>query len=68
MQEINTVFVATSPEDLIRSDLQHVDADVTQPEEYEEIPEITHAVLVHAVIRIPGQPDQPVVVDPSQTT
>jgi hypothetical protein len=67
MQENNVVFVTSSPEDPIRSDLHRVDAHVIQPEEYEEIPEITDAELVHAVIRIPGQPDEPVVVDPSQT-
>lgn len=66
MQENNAVFVTTSPEDPIRSDLQRVDAHVIQPEEYEEIPEITDADLVHAVIRIPGQPDRPVVVGASQ--
>ena len=67
MQEHNVVFVTSSPEDPIRSDLHRVDAHVIQPEEYEEIREITDADLVHAVIRIPGQPDEPVVVDPSQT-
>jgi hypothetical protein len=66
MQENNAVFVITSAEDPIRSDLQRVDAHVIQPEEYEEIPEITDADLVHAVIKIPGQADQPVVIDPSQ--
>jgi hypothetical protein len=65
MQKNNAVFVSTSPEDPIRSDLGRVDAHVIQPEEYEEIPEITDADLAHAVIRIPGQPDRPVVVDPS---
>jgi hypothetical protein len=44
-----------------------VDAHVIQPEEYEEINEITDAVLVQAVIRIPGKADRPVMVDPSQT-
>ena len=66
MQENNAVFVTTSPEDPIRSDLQRMDAHVIQPEEYAEIPEITDADLVHAVIRIPGQPDRPVVVSASQ--
>ncbi len=66
MQENNVIFVATSPEDPIRSDLQRVDAHVIQQEEYEEITEITDGDLVHAVIMIPGQPDQPVVVDPSK--
>jgi hypothetical protein len=33
MQEHNAVFVTTSPEDPIRSDLQRVDAHVIQPEE-----------------------------------
>jgi hypothetical protein len=45
-----------------------VDAHVIQPEEYEEIPEITDADLVHAVIRIPGQPDQPFVANPTQAS
>ncbi|WP_094510602.1 hypothetical protein [Synechococcus sp. MW101C3] len=67
MQENNAVFVTTSPEDPIRSNLQRVDAHVIQPEEYEVIPAITDADLVHAVNRTPGQPDQPVVVDLSQT-
>jgi hypothetical protein len=51
MQESNYVFVATSPEDPIRSDLQHVDAHVIQPEEYAEIPEITDEDLARAVIK-----------------
>jgi hypothetical protein len=45
-----------------------VDAHVIQPEEYEEIPEITDADLAHAVIRIPGQPDQPFVANPTQAS
>jgi hypothetical protein len=68
MQENNAVFVTTSPEDPIRSDLQRVDAHVIQPEEYEEIPEITDADLAHAVIRIPGRPDQPFVANPTQAS
>ncbi len=64
MQENNVVIVTTSPEDPIHSDLQRVDAHVIQPEEYEEIPEITDADLLHAVIRRPGHADQPVVANP----
>ena len=66
MQENNAVFGTTSPEDPIRSDLQCVDAHVIQSEEYEEITEITDADLDHAAIRIPGQPDRPVVIGASQ--
>lgn len=65
MPENNFVTVVTSPEDPIHSDLQRVDAHVIQPEEYEEIPEITSANLVHAVIKRPGRPDQPVQDDAS---
>lgn len=65
MPENNFVAVATSAEDPIHSDLQRVDAHVIQPEEYEEIPEITPANLIHAVIRRPGRPDQPVLDDAS---
>jgi len=64
MQENNFVFVSTSPEDPIRSDLLRVDAHVIQPEEYTEIPEITDEDLLHPVLRRPGQSDQPVVADP----
>ena len=53
MQENNVVFVTSSPEDPIRSDLQRVDAHGIQPEEYKEIPEITDVDIVHEVIRIP---------------
>jgi precorrin-6B methylase 1 len=65
MPESNFVTVTTSADDPIHSDLQRVDAHVIQPEEYEEIPEITSADLVHAEIRRPGRPDQPVLEDPS---
>ena len=59
MQESNFVFVATSPEDPIRSDLQHVDAHVIQPEEYAEIPEITDPDLARAVIKPPRRLEKP---------
>lgn len=65
MPESNFVTVVTSADDPIHSDLQRVDAHVIQPEEYEEIPEITSADLVHAVIKRPGRPDQPVQDDSS---
>jgi hypothetical protein len=45
-----------------------VDAHIIQPEEYEEIPEITEEDLTHAVIKRPGQPDQPFRNSPTQTT
>ena len=51
MQANDAVFMTTSPENHIPSDLQRVDAHVIQPEEYEEIP---------------GQQDRPVVVGASQ--
>jgi hypothetical protein len=59
MQESNFVFATTSPEDPIRSDLPRVDAHVIQPEEYAEIPEITEADLVRAVVKGPRTLDQP---------
>ena len=68
MNESNVVFPQTSPEGEIHSDLQRVDAHVIQPEEYEEIPEITEEDLTHAVIKRPGQPDQPFVAKPSQAS
>ena len=58
MSESNVVFSPTSTDGEIHSDLRRVDAHVIQPEEYEEIPEITEDDLVHAVIKLPGQPDQ----------
>ncbi|MDM7936792.1 MAG: hypothetical protein QUV06_04975 [Cyanobium sp. CZS 48M] len=59
---------STSPEGKIHSDLQHVDGHVIQPEEYEEIPEITEEDLAHAVIKRPGHPDQLPVAKPSQAS
>jgi hypothetical protein len=59
MQESNFVFVTTSPEDPIRSDLQQVDAHLIQPEEYDEIPEITDADLARAVIKPPCRLEKP---------
>ena len=59
MQESNFVFVATSPEDPIRSDFQHVDVHVIQPEEYAEIPEITDADLARAVTKPPRSLEKP---------
>lgn len=66
MNENNVVFSPTSIEGEIHSDLQCVDAHIIQPEEYEEIPEITEEDLIHAVIKRPGQPDQPFVENPTQ--
>jgi hypothetical protein len=68
MSESNVVFPPTSTEGEIHSDLQRVDAHVFQPEEYEEIPEITEEDLTHAVIKRPGQPDQPFVANPTQAS
>ena len=61
-------FSPTSPEGRTHSDLQCVDAHVIQPKEYEEIPEITEEDLTHAVIKLPGQPNQPFVAKPSQAS
>ena len=68
MNENNAVFSPTSPEGKIHSDLQRVDAHVIQPEEYEEIPEIKEEDLTHAVIKRPGQLDQPFLAKPSQAS
>jgi hypothetical protein len=68
MNENNVVFSPTSTEGEIHSDLQRVDAHIIQPEEYEEIPEITEEDLIHAVIKRPGQPVQPFVAYPTQAT
>jgi hypothetical protein len=68
MSESNVVFSQTSTEGKIHSDLQRVDAHVIHPEEYEEIPEITEEDLTHAVIKRPGQPDQPFVAKPTQAS
>lgn len=38
------------------SDLKRVDAHVIQPEEYEEIPELTEDMLSRAVVRKAGRP------------
>jgi hypothetical protein len=48
-----------SAEDDTHSDLQRLDAHVIQPEEYEEIPELSELDPAEAVIRRPGRPDQP---------
>jgi hypothetical protein len=68
MNENNVVFSPTSTEGEIHSDLERVDAHIIQSEEYEEIPEITEEDLIHAVIKRPGQPDQPFVAKPTQAT
>jgi hypothetical protein len=68
MSEKKVVFSPTSTGGEIHSDLPRVDAHVIQPEEYEEIPEITEEDLTHAVIKCPGQPDQPVRAKPSQAS
>ena len=68
MIESNVVSSLTSTEGEIHSDLQRVDAHIIQPAEYEEIPEITEEDLTHAVIKRPGQLDQPFRNSPTQTT
>ena len=50
MNESNAVFFPSFAEDDIHSDLQ--------PEEYEEIPELSELDLADAVIKRPGRPDQ----------
>jgi hypothetical protein len=45
-----------------------VDAHIIQPEEYEEIPEITEEDLTEAVIKRPGQPDQPFLATPTEAS
>ena len=39
------------------SDMARVDAHEIQPEEYEEIPELTEEMLAIAVINNPGRPE-----------
>jgi hypothetical protein len=68
MNESNVVFSPTSTDGEIHSDLQRVDAHVIQPEEYEEIPEITEEDLAEAVIKRPGQPDQPFLATPTEVS
>lgn len=65
MNENIVVFSLTSTDGEIHSDLQRMDAHVIQPEEYEEIPEITEEDLTQAVIKRPGQPDQPFLARPT---
>jgi hypothetical protein len=43
-----------------------VDVHVLQPEEYEEIPELTEEDFAEAVIKRSGLPDQPFLSKPSQ--
>jgi len=38
------------------SDLKRVDADVVQPEEYEELPELTDEMFARAVFKKAGRP------------
>jgi hypothetical protein len=66
MTENNVVFSRTSAQREIHSDLQRVDVHVIQPEEYEEIPELTEEDFAEAVIKRPGLPDQPFLSKPSQ--
>lgn len=40
----------------IRSDLARVDAHVIQPEEYEEIPELTEEDFARGVVHVGGKP------------
>jgi len=68
MNENNVVFSPTSAEGEIHSDLQRIDSHIIQPEEYEEIPELTEADFAVAVINRPGQPDQPFLAKPPQAT
>jgi hypothetical protein len=68
MSESNVVFSPTSIDGEIHSDLQRVDAHIIQPEEYEEIPEITEEDLAEAVIKRPGQPDQPFLARPTEAS
>ncbi|APD47811.1 hypothetical protein KQ302_07725 [Synechococcus sp. CS-602] len=68
MKESKIGFSPTSTKGEIHSDLQRVDAHVIQPEEYEEIPEITEEDLINAVIKRPGQPDQPYRAKPTQAS
>jgi hypothetical protein len=51
MKESNAVFFPPSAEADIHFDLQRLDAHVIQPEEYEEIPELSELDLAEAVIR-----------------
>ena len=41
------------------SDLKRVDAHVIRPHEYKELPELTDAMLVHAVVNKGGRPKSP---------
>jgi uncharacterized protein (DUF4415 family) len=43
----------------LKSDLAHVDAHVVQPEEYEELPEITEEMLARAKVNKGGRPLSP---------
>jgi uncharacterized protein (DUF4415 family) len=36
--------------------LAHVDAHVTEPSEYEELPELTDEMLARAVVKVGGRP------------
>jgi hypothetical protein len=58
MNESSAVFFPSFAEDDIHSDPQRLDAHVIQPEEYEDIPELSELDLEEAVIRRPGCPDQ----------
>lgn len=40
----------------LSSDLKRVDAHVVQPEEYEELPELTDEMLARAVFKKAGRP------------
>jgi uncharacterized protein (DUF4415 family) len=42
------------------SDFSRVDAHEIQPEEYEEIPELTDEMFERAVLKVPGQPAMPI--------
>jgi hypothetical protein len=64
MTENNVVFSRTSAHREIHSDLERVDAHEIQPEEYEEIPELTEEDFANGVIKRPGLPDQPFGVKP----
>lgn len=40
----------------IKSDLARIDAHIIQPEEYEEIPELTEEDFARGVVRVAGKP------------
>jgi len=59
MNESNAVFSPPSAEADIHSGLQRLDAHVIQPEQYEEIPELSELDLAEPVIRLSDRLNQP---------